>query len=127
MVVIVSVFKDNVASLYSKVQHAFSQCFPTTEAQKPFELVSKATELIKKSQRKEAIPFAFDAMCIFEATHGLAHPNYLKTLALWTFLDKHPEKSDQELLNLTTLDTDKDVKQVDITALLSEVKIPDQN
>ena len=31
---------------------------------------------------------------------GLDHPYYLQTLALWTFLDKGPYKTDEQLLSL---------------------------
>lgn len=115
-----------MASLYSKVQQTFSACFPSTEAQKSVGLVRKAAELIKQGRRKEALPFAFDAMCILEATHGLGHPNYLKTLALWTFLDKHPEKSEADLLQLTELEQGDDVKQVDLSGLLAGMQVAPQ-
>ncbi|CAD5226138.1 unnamed protein product [Bursaphelenchus xylophilus] len=111
---------DNIASLYSKVQQTFSACFPATEKGKVQELIEKCAELIKKGHRKEALPYAFDAMCILEAQAGLGHPNYLKVLALWTFLDKNPDKTDKELLELTQLDDNDKVKPIDITHLLNE-------
>jgi hypothetical protein len=58
-----------------------------------------------------------------EASHGLSHPNYLKTLALWTFLDKKADKSDEELLALCEMDKTADVKQVDLTELLKGVTV----
>ncbi|CAD5218731.1 unnamed protein product [Bursaphelenchus okinawaensis] len=114
---------DNIASLYSKVQQTFSACFPATEKNKVNELVEKCAELIRKGQRKEAVPFAFDAMCILEAQAGLAHPNYLRVLALWTFLDKQPEKTNKELLELTQLEDGGDIKPIDITQFLNDTPV----
>lgn len=61
--------------------------------------------------------------CMMEANHGLSHPNYLKILALWTFLDKKIEKTDEELLQLCEMDKASDVKPVDLSQYLQGVTL----
>jgi len=114
---------DNIASMYSKIQQNFSACFPSTESTKTFGMVQRCAELIREGKRSDAAPVAFDAMCLLEASQGLSHPNYLKTLALWTFLDKKVDKTDEELLALCEMDTANDVKQVDLTDVLKGITI----
>ncbi|KAI6190482.1 Histone-lysine N-methyltransferase SMYD3 [Aphelenchoides bicaudatus] len=114
---------DNIASMYSRVQQNFSACFPNTETSKTFGLVERCAELIKQGKRSDAAPVAFDVMCILEASQGLAHPNYLKILALWTYLDKKIEKTDEELLELCEMDTAKDVKEIDLSQILQGVTL----
>lgn len=60
---------------------------------------------------------------MLEASQGLSHPNYLKVLALWTYLDKKAEKTDAELLELCKMDTSSDVKPVDLSQLLQGITL----
>ncbi|KAI6225222.1 Histone-lysine N-methyltransferase SMYD3 [Aphelenchoides fujianensis] len=112
---------DNIASLYSKVQSNFSACFPATESAKSFGLVEHCAQLIREGKRSEAAPVAFDAMCLLEASLGLSHPNYLRVLALWTFLDKKADKTDDELLELCRMDENAEVKPIDLSEVLQGV------
>ncbi|PIO62104.1 hypothetical protein TELCIR_16353, partial [Teladorsagia circumcincta] len=67
-----------------------------------------------------AIGYAFEAMNIFEVCFGLDHPYYLQTLALWTFLEKHAEKTDEQLIALTHF---SDNRPVDIVKLLEKANM----
>jgi hypothetical protein len=67
--------------------------------------------------------YTFIFRCILEASQGLSHPNYLKILALWTFLDKKIEKTDEELLALCEMDKSSDIKPVELAHLLQGVTL----
>ncbi|KAI6202223.1 Histone-lysine N-methyltransferase SMYD3 [Aphelenchoides besseyi] len=114
---------DNIGSMLSRVQQNFSACFPSTDKTKTFGLVERCAELIREGKRTEATPMAFDAMCLLEASLGLTHPNYLRVLALWTFLDKNVKKTDDELLELCKMDEGTNIKPVDLSEVLQGVSL----
>lgn len=64
--------------------------------------------------------YAFEAMNIFEVCFGLDHPYYLQTLALWTYLEKKADKTDDELIALTHF---SDNRPVDIVKLLAKANM----
>lgn len=66
------------------------------------------------------MPYAYEAMTIFEVCFGLEHPYYLQTLALWTYLEKKIEKTDEELLSLLHFDYNR---PVDLAALLAKADL----
>jgi len=114
---------DNIASLYSKIQQNFSACFPATDSSKTFDMIDQCAKLIREGKRSDACHLAFDAMCTLEASHGLSHPNYLKILALWTYLDKKIEKTDAELLELCEMDKSGNMQQIDLSEILQHVQV----
>ena len=50
------------------------------------------------------MPYAFDAMNIFEVCFGLDHPYYLQTLALWTYLEKRVSQHRSRPISLSLSD-----------------------
>ena len=103
------------------VYENYKRCFPAMDRHNGFQLINIVKTLIQANDRKAAIPYAYDAMCIFEICFGMEHPFYLQTLALWTYLDKEIEKTDDELYQLMSFD---DTRRVNIGALLGSAKIP---
>ncbi|VDM16014.1 unnamed protein product, partial [Wuchereria bancrofti] len=92
-------------------------CFPRSDRHLAYQLLKIAKSLIEKGERKEAVPYAYEAMSIFEVCFGLNHPYYLQTLALWTFLDQKITKTNDELFALMNFQSNK---PVDLSEFLSK-------
>lgn len=113
--------KDNLPFLQKQVYENYKMCFPKADRHIGYQLIHLAKAHIEKREREEALPYAYEAMNIFEICFGLQHPYYLQTLALWTFLDTHAEKTDEELLALTNFTTNR---PIDLTKLLTDENQP---
>ncbi|KAH7725435.1 Protein SET-18 a [Aphelenchoides avenae] len=108
---------ERIPEMQSSIFETYRMCFPNMDQKNGFQLLDICRMLIQNgSRRADAMPYAFDAMTIFEVCYGMSHPYYLQTLALWTFLEKEPQKTDEELLALLEFKSDK---PVDISRLLS--------
>ncbi|GMS79320.1 hypothetical protein PENTCL1PPCAC_1495, partial [Pristionchus entomophagus] len=103
------------ASLHKSIYDNYKLCFPKADRHLAFSLLKVVTSLIRDGKRKEAVLYAYEAMTILEVCMGLEHPYYLKTLALWTFLQNDAPKTDDELISLTIYG---DNKPVNISKLL---------
>jgi len=113
--------EDKMPEMQRQVYENYKRCFPKMDRHNGFQLINIARSLIEKGERKEAVPYVYDAMCIFEISFGMEHPYYLQTLALWTFLEKEINKTDEELYSLMSFE---DNRPVNISALLGTPKIP---
>uniref|UniRef100_A0A1I7V790 Tetratricopeptide repeat protein n=1 Tax=Loa loa TaxID=7209 RepID=A0A1I7V790_LOALO len=106
---------DNLLFIQKSVYENYRLCFPRSDRHLAYQLLQIAKSHIEKGERKEAISYAYEAMCIFEVCFGLNHPYYLQTLALWTFLDKNIPKTDNELIALMNFQSNK---PIDLTEIL---------
>jgi len=113
--------EDKMPEMQRQVYENYKRCFPKMDRHNGFQLINIVRTLIEKGERKEAVPYAYDAMCIFEISFGMEHPYYLQTLALWTFLEKEINKTDEELYSLMSFE---DNRPVNISALLGTPTIP---
>ena len=84
---------DNLSTMHTQIYNNYKLCFPKADRHVGFQLLHIVKALIEKDERDEAMPYAFDAMNIFEVCFGLDHPYYLQTLALWTYLEKKVSNS----------------------------------
>uniref|UniRef100_A0AC35FYV3 MYND-type domain-containing protein n=1 Tax=Panagrolaimus sp. PS1159 TaxID=55785 RepID=A0AC35FYV3_9BILA len=107
--------EDKMPEMQKTVYENYKRCFPAMDRHNGFQLINIVRTFIQAGDRKSAVPYAYDAMCIFEVCFGMEHPFYLQTLALWTFLDKELDKSDEELYSLMSFD---DTRRVNIGSLL---------
>uniref|UniRef100_A0AC35U879 MYND-type domain-containing protein n=1 Tax=Rhabditophanes sp. KR3021 TaxID=114890 RepID=A0AC35U879_9BILA len=113
----------NVEFVQKQVYENFKMCFPAMDRHNGFQLINIVKSLIENDQREEAIPYAFDAMTIFEVCFGMNHPYYLQTLALWTYLEKQMPKTNAELFSLMNFDSNI---SVDISQYVRDIHL-DQN
>ncbi|EGT39727.1 CBN-SET-18 protein [Caenorhabditis brenneri] len=111
---------DNLSSMHTQIYNNYKMCFPKADRHVGFQLLHIVKALIEKDERDEAMPYAFDAMNIFEVCFGLDHPYYLQTLALWTYLEKRLPKSKEELVQLTNF---SDNRPIDIVSLLKRANM----
>uniref|UniRef100_A0A7E4ZU85 MYND-type domain-containing protein n=1 Tax=Panagrellus redivivus TaxID=6233 RepID=A0A7E4ZU85_PANRE len=112
---------EQAIDMQKLVYENYKRCFPAMDRHNGFQLINIVRSLIEAGDRKSAVPYAFDAMTIFEVCFGMDHPYYLQTLALWTFLEKDIPKTDEELLKLTIYG---DTRPVNIGAYLGTTSIP---
>ncbi|VDN44078.1 unnamed protein product [Gongylonema pulchrum] len=84
-------------------------CFPRADRHLAFQLLRIVKTYIEEGKRNEAIPYAYEAMTIFEVSLGLEHPYFLQTLALWTYLDQKAPKTNEELFALMNFQSNKPV------------------
>lgn len=108
---------DRSSFIYSLL---FFRCFPQADRHIGYQLLHLVKSLIERDKREEAVPYAYEAMTIFEVCFGLEHPYYLQTLALWTFLDTKAEKTNEELINLMNFNYNR---PVDITPYLKGLQL----
>uniref|UniRef100_A0AAF5RSX9 MYND-type domain-containing protein n=2 Tax=Wuchereria bancrofti TaxID=6293 RepID=A0AAF5RSX9_WUCBA len=108
---------DNLLLIQKSVYENYRLCFPRSDRHLAYQLLKIAKSLIEKGERKEAVPYAYEAMSIFEVCFGLNHPYYLQTLALWTFLDQKITKTNDELFALMNFQSNK---PVDLSEFLSK-------
>ncbi|CAG9540051.1 unnamed protein product [Cercopithifilaria johnstoni] len=101
--------EDNLLFVQKSVYENYRLCFPRSDRHLAYQLLKIAKSYIEKGERKEAVSYAYEAMCIFEVCFGLNHPYYLQTLALWTFLDQEISKTDDELIALMNFQSNKPV------------------
>lgn len=114
----------NLTAMHKQIYENYKLCFPKADRHVGYQLLHIVKALIEKGERDEAMPYAFDAMNIFEVCFGLDHPYYLQTLALWTYLEKRIPKTDADLISLTVF---SDNRPIDIAALLEKANmLPDQ-
>lgn len=113
--------EDKLPEMQRQVYENYKRCFPKMDRHNGFQLINIVKTLIEKGERKEAVPYVYDAMCIFEICFGMEHPYYLQTLALWTYLDKDINKTDEELYSLMSFD---DNRPINISAILGTPTIP---
>nr|CDJ97871.1 Zinc finger domain containing protein [Haemonchus contortus] len=112
--------EQNMGMMHKQIYDNYKLCFPKADRHLGYQILHIVKDLIEKGEREEAISYAFEAMNIFEVCFGLDHPYYLQTLALWTYLDKHSEKTDDELIALTHF---SDNRPVDIVKLLAKANM----
>ncbi|CAI4227706.1 unnamed protein product [Auanema sp. JU1783] len=110
----------NLNQMHKQVYENYKLCFPKADRHMGYQLIHIVKTLIEQGKRQEAMPYAYDAMNIFEVCFGLDHPYYLQTLCLWTFLEKDIPKTDEELINLTHF---SDNRPVDIVQLLDRANL----
>lgn len=116
--------EDKLPDMQKQVYENYKRCFPKMDRHNGFQLINIARTMIESGNRKDAVPYAYDAMCIFEICFGMEHPYYLQTLALWTFLEKELDKTDEELLSLTSFE---DNRPVNLSGILGTPTIPGLN
>ncbi|CAO4361768.1 unnamed protein product [Caenorhabditis nigoni] len=111
---------DNLSTMHTQIYNNYKMCFPKADRHVGFQLLHIVKALVEKDERDEAMPYAFDAMNIFEVCFGLDHPYYLQTLALWTYLEKKLPKTKEELVQLTNF---SDNRPIDIVTLLKRANM----
>ncbi|KAI1705998.1 MYND finger domain-containing protein [Ditylenchus destructor] len=109
--------QNKIPEIQQSIFETYRLCLPNANREHGFELLQKCRSLIENGLRKDALPYAFDAMCIFEVVYGMGHPYYLQTLALWTYLEKEPNKKDEELFALMEFKSDKPIDMSQIITL----------
>ncbi|KRX91729.1 SET domain-containing protein 14 [Trichinella pseudospiralis] len=101
-------FANNL-ELQKSVYSNYRRCLPAADRHVGFQLLHIVRTLIMQNRRAESIPYAHEAMRIFEICFGLDHPYYLQTLALWTFLENGSKKTNEELFKLMNFTYSKPV------------------
>lgn len=101
--------KDSLPFLQKQVYENYKMCFPKADRHIGYQLIRLAITHIEKGEREQALPYAYEAMNVFEVCFGLEHPYYLQILALWTFLDTNADKTDEELIALTNFTSNQPV------------------
>uniref|UniRef100_A0A0N4ZBT5 MYND-type domain-containing protein n=1 Tax=Parastrongyloides trichosuri TaxID=131310 RepID=A0A0N4ZBT5_PARTI len=112
--------QGNIEFVQKQVYDNYKMCFPTMDRHNGFQLLHIVKSLIEKDKREDAIPYAFDAMAIFEVCFGMQHPYYLQTLALWTYLEQKKDKTNEELFSLMNFESNI---SVDISKYVADIKI----
>uniref|UniRef100_A0A0N5BUE8 MYND-type domain-containing protein n=1 Tax=Strongyloides papillosus TaxID=174720 RepID=A0A0N5BUE8_STREA len=112
--------QGNIEFIQKQVYENYKMCFPSMDRHNGFQLLHIVKSLIEQGKRQEAIPYAFDAMTIFEVCFGMQHPYYLQTLALWTFLEKNINKTDEELYVLMNFNSNT---SIDISQYVADIKL----
>ncbi|CEF60357.1 Buzidau [Strongyloides ratti] len=112
--------QGNIDFVQKQVYENYKLCFPTMDRHNGFQLLHIVKSLIEQDKRNEAIPYAFDAMTIFEVCFGMQHPYYLQTLALWTFLEKKIDKTNEELFSLMNFESNA---AIDISKYIGDIKL----
>lgn len=112
--------QGNIDFVQKQVYDNYKMCFPTMDRHNGFQLLHIVKSLIEQDRREDAIPYAFDAMAIFEVCFGMQHPYYLQTLALWTFLEKKKDKTNEELFALMNFESNA---SVDISKYVADIKL----
>ncbi|VDL72017.1 unnamed protein product [Nippostrongylus brasiliensis] len=112
--------ETNMGFMHKQIYDNYKLCFPKADRHVGYQLLHIVKDLIEKGERDEAMSYAFEAMNIFEVCFGLDHPYYLQTLALWTYLEKKIDKTDDELIALTHF---SDNRPVDIAKLLERANM----
>ncbi|MFH4973858.1 hypothetical protein AB6A40_000567 [Gnathostoma spinigerum] len=115
--------KDNLPFMQEKVYANYKQCFPAADRHMGFQLLHIARAHIEKGERTEALPYAYEAMSIFEVCFGMEHPYYLQTLALWTYLDTKADKTNDELIALMNFHDNRPINVVELLAQNENPKI----
>lgn len=87
----------------------YCRCYPANDKRIGYHLLHLIKAFIERGRRSEAVPYAHEAMSVFEVCFGIEHPYHLKTLALWTYLDIKAEKTDKELLELMNFNYNRPV------------------